>query len=164
MKKIFLNLTNGIEAIEKYNLNIEDMNFIRIQSTHCEHPDFERILFELDHNFLMWLALGYECVVYDFGAKSKTSKAVYHGLEWVKYVLNRRWFNLEITPFVRSKNVTSSFERYYYQLSRTIKRKIDYYKKFLLIDKLRLSAVTTATNNDNKPDYYLNILNKYYLK
>ena len=160
MKKIFLNLTNGIEAIEKYNLDVKDINYIRIQSTHCEKPDFERILFELDHNFLMWLALGYECVVYDFGAKSETSKAVYHGLEWVRYVLNRRWFNLKTIPLVRTKNVSSSFERYYSQLSRTIKRKIDYYKKFLMTNELKLSSVTSATNNDNKPDFYLNVLSK----
>ncbi len=159
MKKIFLNLTNGIEALEKYDININDVNFIRLQSTHCEQFQFERILMEIDNNFLMWLALGYECEVYDFGAESETSKAVYHGLEWLRYVLNLRWFSTEITPIVRTKNVLASFRKYYANLDKKAKKRIDYFKKFLQTDTIKLSAVTDETTNDGKPEYYVQIIN-----
>ncbi len=159
MKKIFLNLTNGLEAIKRYDFDLTEVNFIRIQSTHCEQFQFERILLELDHNFLMCLALGYDCVVYDFGAAgSQTSKAVYHGLEWVKYVLNKRWFAKEDVPYVRGKNVSSAFEKYYTKLDRKTKRRIDYFRDFLLTDALKLSAITDAANFDGKKEQLAELL------
>ena len=161
-KKIFLNLTNGIEALSKYNLKLNEVNFIRLQSTHCENFSFEKILLELDNNFLMSLALGYECIVYDFGARSETSKAIYHGLEWVKYVLNRRWFGKETIPLVRKKNVTNSFKKYYSKLDKKTKKRIDYFKKFLLTDELQLNSITSITLNDNHPDYFVNIVKQIY--
>jgi len=161
--KIFLNLTNGIEALEKFNLNIDKINFIRIQSTHLENEAFDKLLSTLDSNFLMSLALGYECIIYDFGAKSDTSKAVYYGIEWIKYVLNIRWFgNLE-TPFIKGKKVEKQFAEHYKKISKKTKKQIDYYKKFLLADKLNITSVTAATNNDNQPDFYLNIIKNNFV-
>jgi hypothetical protein len=52
-KKYFLNLTNGIEALRRYNISLKDINFIRIQSTHLENEAFDKILLTLDSNFLM---------------------------------------------------------------------------------------------------------------
>ena len=157
-KKIFLNLTNGIQALEEFDLDFREINFIRIQSTHCENASFEKMLLTLDSNFLMWLALGYECVVYDFGANSKTSKAVYYGLEWIRYVLNRRWFGNEAIPLVKGKNVSASFQKFYSKLSKKTKKQIDYYRKFLMTDELKLTSITAATNSDNKADFFVNIL------
>ena len=80
-KKYFLNLTNGIEALKFFKIPYNEINFIRIQSSHLESGAFEKILLTLDSNFLMWLAMGFECIVYDFGAKSEKTKALYYGLE-----------------------------------------------------------------------------------
>lgn len=157
-KKHFLNLTNGIQALVRFNLNIEEVNFIRIQSCWVESHKFEDMLNDLDHNFLMSLALGYDCYVYDFGARSEISKATYYGLEWVRYVLYRRWFNKVTNPIVKGKRVDFYFDQEYRILSRRVKTKIDYYKKYLLTDDIYLQAVTDFTTNDNKPDYFREIL------
>lgn len=159
-KKLFVNLTNGIEAIERYNLKLEDISFVRIQSTHCENAAFDKMLLTLDSNFLMSLALGFDCVVYDFGAKSETSKAVYYGLEWIRYFLSKRWLGVEHIPFVKGKNVTRQFQEHYKKINKKTKQQIDYYKKFLLTNELHLSAVTGSTQNDNQPEFYANILKK----
>ncbi len=162
MQKKFLNLTNGIEAIERYSLDISEVNFIRIQSTHCEQFQFERILLELDNNFLMWLALGYECIIYDFGAAgSETSKAVYHGVEWIKYVLNKRWFGKDTIPYVRGKMVLSAFQNYYSQLSRKTKRRIDYFKDFLLATELNLVSITSASSYDGQKEKLAELIKTY---
>jgi hypothetical protein len=161
MTKIFLNLTNGIQALEKYNLPLDEVNFVRIQSTHCENKAFEKMLLTLDSNFLMWLALGYECVVYDFGARNDTSKAVYYGLEWIRYVLNKRWFNKNTIPYVKGKNVEMVFSTYYSEINSKTKRQLDYYKKFLMTDEIQLSAITSATYIDNQPENYFKILQQY---
>ena len=163
-KKYFLNLTNGIEALKRYNISLNDIQFLRIQSTHLENEAFDKLLLTLDSNFLMWLALGYECVIYDFGAKSETSKAMYYGVEWIKYVLNIRWFGNYDAPIVKGKNVKQQFAQHYNNIDKKTKKQIDYYKKFLLTNQLNITSITSLTNNDNQPDFYLNILkrNKNY--
>lgn len=83
----------------------DDYRSIRIQSTICEQKNWDRLIQDLDYDFLMNLALGHKCVVYDFGAKKPIPRAVYQGLEFVKYVLNSRWLDQEyITNVNRSKN------------------------------------------------------------
>jgi hypothetical protein len=43
--------------------------YFRLQSTHCEVRNYEGIIENLDYNLLMSLALGYVCVVYDYGSR-----------------------------------------------------------------------------------------------
>jgi len=52
-------------------MNVHDYAFCRVQSTMCEVGDMEKVLCELDANLLVSLALGYSCVVYDFGSRDK---------------------------------------------------------------------------------------------
>ncbi len=159
-QKVFINLTNGIEAIP--DLNCEDVGFIRIQSSHCERQKYNQILENIDYNFLMYLAMGYECVVYDFAANSEVPKAIYTGLEWIKYVCNRRWFNKEYPVIVKEKNVTEFYKLHYAKIDYKIKRKIDYFKKFLLTEELRIISITTQTKNDNKIAFYQKIIQNIY--
>lgn len=160
----FLNLTNGIEAIQRYEL-IYNIQFIRIQSCYIEENLYEDILIDLDHNFLMSLALGKKCIVYDFGAKAKTSKAIYIGIEWVRYVLNKRWFAKETRLIIKNKDVTEYFYKTYYtKLTKRTKKRIDYYKKFLLTENLNLLTITDSTTNDNKPEIYKEIIKGYILQ
>jgi len=159
-QKVFINLTNGIEAIS--DLNWEDINFIRIQSSHCERQKYNQILENIDYNFLMYLAMGYVCIVYDYAANSEVPKAVYTGLEWIKYVCNRRWLNKEYPVIVKEKNVTDFYKLHYAKIDYKIKRKIDYFKKFLLTDELKIISITTQTKNDNKIEFYQKIIQNIY--
>lgn len=159
-QKVFINLTNGIEAIP--DLNWDDVSFIRIQSSHCERQKYNQILENIDYNFLMNLAMGFECVVYDYAANSEVPKAVYTGLEWIKYVCNRRWLNKEYPVIVKEKNVTEFYKLHYSKIDYKIKRKIDYFKKFLLTDELKIISITTQTKNDNKIEFYQNIIQNIY--
>lgn len=160
MKKIFLNLTNGIEALEKNGFNIDEVNFIRIQSCHIESRKWELILDELDYNFMMFLAMGFECEVHDCGAQCETSKAVYYGVEWVRFVLNKRWLKQTIIPIVKGKNVLADFEKKYSEISRKSRHRLDYFVKYLNTDTLKLTSVTFATLNDNKPEYYIGVISQ----
>lgn len=155
-QKIFINLTNGIEAIPE--LNFDEIHFIRIQSSHCERQKFNQILDNIDYNFLMFLALGYECVVYDFAANSEIPKAVYTGLEWIKYVCNRRWFDRDETVIVKDKNVSDFYRLQYSKIEYKTKRKFDYFIKYLMTNEIRIKPISSQTKNDNKIDFYQNIL------
>lgn len=157
-EKIFINLTNGIEALERYNLNLDDVSFIRLQSCYCERSKFVEILKELDYNFLMYLALGYKCKVYDFGAKSDTCKAMYIGMYWVRYALSRRWFSMVLPAEIKGWDLSARFDMFYNQIDYKLKRKLDYFKKYLMCDEVQIETISSATMNDNKPDYYRHIL------
>ena len=98
----FINLKNGVEAIPTLRaVGIDDYAFVRIQSTLCEVGDMEKMLLELDANLLVSLALGYSCVVYDFGSRDKkrgVPRALWYGLEFTRFALNRYWFDGEDVP------------------------------------------------------------------
>ena len=56
MIKYYLNLTNGIEFLDNPDFN-EDYRFVRIQSTTCERHLWNKLLSDLDYNFLLDLLL-----------------------------------------------------------------------------------------------------------
>ena len=151
----YLNLTNGIEALENYYFS--ELNFIRIQSTKLEQGLYEDVTMELDYDFLMHLALGYEIVVYDF-SKKKTSRAMWQGIEWIKYLLNKVWFDREITC---PKGMHIHFEEQYQKLSKKARKKIKYFCKFLKTDHLDIKAVCEKTMMDGNYCHYSSVLDKW---
>lgn len=164
MKKIYVNLTNGIEAIPtiKYNYS-----FIRIQSTICEQKNWDRLIQELDYDFLMNLALGNECDVYDYGANKPIPRAMYQGIEFVKYTLYRRWVNKEYQTNVnRSKNkdrinnCNDYFSKCYEKLDDRTKKKLDYFLPYINTDEIKLNYICDSTIHDNDKEFYRNILMK----
>lgn len=53
MVNYYLNLTNGIEFLDRPDFNIKEYKFVRIQSTACEKHLWDKILMDLDYNFLL---------------------------------------------------------------------------------------------------------------
>lgn len=160
----YINLTNGVEAIPKLQ---DDYRFIRIQSTICEQKLWDRLIQELDYDFLMNLALGHECVVYDFGARKPIPRAVYQGLEFAKYVLNRRWLKREyITNVNRSKNkerknnCNDYFDKCYQQLEDRTKKKLDYFLPYVSTTEIKLECITDCTQHDGDKAFYREVLRR----
>lgn len=157
MRKIFLNLTNGIEALSKYNLDIRECNFIRIQSTACEQKRWGFILNDLDHNFLMNLAVGNECIIYDFGHNGQP-KALWQGFQWIEYALNKIWLKKEIESYVKKLEVSNYWKEELKKIDKKTLRKIKYYRKFLLTDVLHLYKVYNETDKDGKYEEWKKII------
>ena len=160
----YINLTNEVEAIPKIQ---GDYRFIRIQSTICEQKLWDRLIQDLDYDFLMNLALDHKCVVYDFGARKPVPRAVYQGLEFVKYVLNRRWLDREyITNVNRSKNqerknnCNDYFDKCYQQLEDRTKKKLDYFLPYVNTEEINLVCITDCTQHDGDKDFYKEVLRK----
>ena len=156
MVKIYLNLTNGIEALEKQGF--QDANFIRIQSTACEQGRWDFILQELDYNFLMDIALGNVVMVIDFGANKDYSRALYQGVAFIKYVLNRRWLNTIIQPTVRGNDCAKYFDECYRNLDKRTLKKIDYFRKFVKTKEIEIFRVSAPTDKDGNYEYYRDLL------
>ena len=157
---IYLNLTNGIEAL--YLSDIRDPRFLRIQSTACEQKRWDFILQDLDYDFLMSLALGNHVVVYDYSRRKKVSRAIWQGLKWVEYVLNRIWFDRHITVVLErnSMDVTKYFDEQYNKISERTKVKLKYFRKFLMTERLNLDFVTGTTLHDSDNGFYRRVLER----
>jgi hypothetical protein len=158
MKKVvhYINLSNGIEAIEKFNLR--DYRFIRIQSTACEQKRWDFVLQDLDYDFLMNLALGNVAIIYDFSAKKKESRAIYQGVPWIKFVLDKVWFKKDTEAFVKTNDVTAYFESEFRKLDKKTLGKIKYFRKFLNTNKLNIYCFSKNTIHDGDVEYFNEVL------
>lgn len=157
--KYYLNLTNGIEFLTNNNL---DYKFIRIQSTHCERHLWNNILLDLDYNFLLDLALGYNVIVFDTSQHKKESRAMYQGLKFIEYVLNRYWLNKEPEIKVKDMICNNYFREEYKSIDDKVFRKLKYLKKFINTESINLKSICKNTIHDSDYEYYKNILIKYY--
>lgn len=147
--KHYVNLTNGIFQIEK---NPQHCTFIRIQSTACEQKRWQEIILNLSDDLLLNLALGNTCYVYDCGAHKKVSRAIWQGLEWIKYALNAVWFERDYTPVGRTATAGEYFALCLTKLSNPARNKLKYYRKFLNCTEIDLVGVCESTECDG--DYY----------
>ena len=158
---IYLNLTNGIEALESLKpAKLHASNLVRIQSTACEQKRWDFILQDLDYSFLMSIALGERVTVVDFSAKKENTRAVYQGLEFIKYVLNKYWLNKEYTPNVKGFNCSEYFKSVYDKLDKRTFKKLEYFKKFLKTNEIKLKGLCFKTEHDGDYEYYSELLKK----
>jgi len=154
MIRHFINLSGGLEAIE----GLEAFEFVRIRSTDCEHkmgpPQWEAILAELDANFLMALARGDDCRVYDSSAEGE-SHALRWGLAWIRFVLNAAWFGRVTRPvMIDGEDRSGLFHRAWRKTGKRTRRKIRYFRNFLTTDEIRLESVCVKAKHDGNWKYY----------
>ena len=139
---IYLNLTNGIEAIGFF----PNSRFIRIQSSHCESKAYNTLLMQLSDDFLFNLSQGKRIVLIDGGVNHNYPKALRQGVDVITNCLNYAWFNKSIQDEFY-KNVWRS-------LDKVTKTRLRYYKKLLNADKLYLLPLGFRTTRDGNYDYY----------
>ena len=158
----FINLTAGLEHFKQFKeLNPQ---YIRIQSTWCEQKLWEKIILDLDNNFLMKLAIGEKCCVLDFTSrhrKNGASRAIWQGLSWIRYCLERAWFKTEIEL---PHGMHLYFRDQYNELTRPTKKKLKYYRKFLLTKSIDLCYICRPTVHDGDCEYYKNLLRSHYVR
>ena len=96
------------------------------------------------------------------------SRAVWQGLEFVRYLLGSRWLGAPAAPTAPTAQVAPpshaaaanapQFALHVAKLSDLAKRKVDYYKKFLPADpttaQIHLSAVACPSLHDGDDAHY----------
>lgn len=147
----FLNLTNGLEWMPDI---VPPHNFIRIQSTACEQKRWWFLIEDLDYHFLIRAAAGDHCVVFDCSQKKSESRAIYQGLEWIRYVLNRFWLGHIIRPSVRGNYCGDYFESMWTERTIRATKKLEYAKRFLCTDSIIIEGRCRSTQNDGKDEFY----------
>lgn len=172
-EKVFINLTNGIEALAKY----PNASFLRIRSTTIERKDWIFLFMDLDHNFLIHLAAGQKCKLVDFGTNRKNSKTCYYAVPLIRYILSKRWFGSEVEAVRYGRNTDESFsdvkahfehvynELFVYNITpekQKLKKKIDYYKRFLSDGAISLDFESESTINDGNYPHYAELIKKHF--
>ena len=138
------------EKDDQLPMPINQMQFVRMQSTHLEANRYDSFLEELDHNLLMHLALGYRCFIYDYGSRKMDSmvgqaRALWQGVLWTRFALNRMWLDrltdedpvYYLDPeqrFARSTDFYPDFRRQMVpclSTNKVLRRRVKYYSKFV---------------------------------
>lgn len=123
----FINLTRGIYCAHAPDILTGPVNWVRIQSTQCEQKMWPEILRGLGAQFYMATAYG-PVVVHDCSERNRETRAMWQGLSWIRYVLNRVWYNQEVTETSRSgMNTTHYWRRNFENLSKADIRAIRYF-------------------------------------
>ncbi|CAL6299688.1 unnamed protein product [Bathycoccus prasinos] len=180
----FINLKNGIEALPvlREHFPHKHINFMRMQSTLCERGDMEKIMLEVDANLLLKLATDRPCVIYDYGSRSEETglpRSFWYGLESMMYFLRHEWGfdgygeedNIGCTDgrrrrevVLRGKKCTKEIERKRTFFSKSLKKKIRYYRQFIPEThsrELKVIGAYKLTAHDGDREYYKETLNEH---
>eukprot|EP00873_Tetraselmis_striata_P034331 jgi/Tetstr1/454595/TSEL_041489.t1 len=164
----FLNLTNGLEALPVLHQAGLPYGFCRVQSTACEQQKFEQLMNEIDANLLMSLAAGHCCLVWDYGSRNRkraVPRAIWYGLEFARFALNKEWLARDTDAYLRGVKVTDQFAKHLKGFSRSTKRRIRYFRRYVPAGavEVRLYGVYQATEHDDDWEYYRDLFHSHCL-
>ena len=120
--KLFVNLTAGLELLRYVPAPYQaGIGFCHLRSTHLERSAYEHLVRDLDCGLLFNLACGVHCAVLDAGSAREdgVSRAVWQGLEFVRYLLSSRWLGRPTQPAAAPQ-----FARHARELSDVARRKV----------------------------------------
>lgn len=121
----FINLTNGVQALPTLRrLNLAP-RVTRIQSTHCEQQQLEQLCLGLGPDLLLHLATAHTCLIWDLGSRNKkraVPRALWYGLEFVRFTLALAWFDQELPAYLRGQTVTHTFHQHYRNFAPSTRR------------------------------------------
>ena len=177
----YVNLTDGLEAVDDLvscGIDKNSLRFSMIQSTHFEQKNIDAAINRLGPDLLMNLALGKTCVVVDYGTDKELSRAVYQGIPFIKYALERCWFGRdpdEISIVSRESDAdprpaSDVFRRWYKNLDRRTKGFIRRFKVYATDPialktnncKVSLMGISVSTDQDGHPGYYARLASKNF--
>lgn len=173
----YLNMTDGLEALpilQEANIPMSRIRFSSIQSTHLEQKNLDFMLNRLGPDFLMNLALNRTCIVIDFGTDKTISRAIYQGIPFIKYCLEKIWFDCVPDKVIIQareydatyQNVTDLYARWFHNLNRRTKSYLRRFKKYANINNfdntVKLLGISQRTTLDGKSEYYIDIVKQHF--
>jgi len=161
MTTFWINLTNGLRALEDYDLPTERTRYMRLLSTWCEQGRWNDILFQLPDEFLLRTVIGETLVVVDYSRHPTCPRSIWQGLEWIKLVLTKKWLGKSYMVTGRMAPGQKYLEAQYARLSRRVKARLDYYKKFVPANgRIDIRAVWGRTDLDGKYEKHVEMLRR----
>lgn len=152
---VFYNLTNGIEDAARMLTQREasSFNFVRIQSTWCEQHRWGDILADLDYKFVACCRILGIAVVVDRSQRKEYPRAIYQGLPWIEYAMNRYWYGSEHPVKVKGQDATRYFCEQYGSLPKEALAKLRYFRRFTGAGKVGLLGASWDERTKYDGDY-----------
>lgn len=101
-------------------------------------------------------------MIWDCGSRNRNNgapRAVWYGVEFVRYALNRFWLGQTAPAHLRGYNVADTFEAACRKFHPTTKKRLRYYKRFLSADVqqngVSLYGVFKRTERDEDVDFFV---------
>lgn len=163
--KIWLNLTNGLEAAPHLDMLNVPYDFCRFRSCSFEQKNWGDAIDSMPDDMLMRLALGQQQVIIDFGANKNCPRALRQGIPIAMRMIANAWdmdvyehmciFNRSGQPF----QCCDDFTRMVMRLNKHQKSRLKYFKKYVNCnDKgLYINLLCSATNHDGDYDYHVSL-------
>jgi len=151
MKRYYVNLTAGLA----YSAKIDgDVVYCHLQSSHIESKAWNKFFICLPDDLLLHLALGYECYIIDCSANcGGKSKVIRMGIPAIKLLLNKRWFD----KFERIEPFDLDYcKRILDMVDKSVKNKMDYFKKFLKTEEIKLFGLYERLEKEDTESIILN--------
>lgn len=174
---VYINESNGIQALPILSrLNIP-ARFCYIKSTHLERKSVADVIGDLPNELLLSAALGERILVIDYGARKDRSRAVYQGVPFVKYVMDRFW--LDRIPkrtwiYPRSntnpaiQDASQTFSEWFERIGKRNEKKLSHVREIarenLLGDAhgVHIEGVSAATSHDGDKLFYMQTKKEYF--
>ena len=106
----------------------------------------------------MHLALGYVCLVYDFGSRGTgmqdhrdgIPRAHWWGTEWLRHVVTYFWGldGIDDPRMIRGYNAKKEFDDRLKQIPKILRRRLKYFKPYVRTRRIHLYPVYAKTDED----------------
>lgn len=160
---VWINLTNGIEILP-YLLSRIPYKFCRFRSCSFEQKNWNDAIADMPDDMLMNFALGVPQYIVDLGANRPCPRSLRQGfaialrrisISWDLPVDEHMWiFSRSGVPM----RVGDDFARQAMRIDSKQKGRLDYFKRYLKTDKLKVDMMCAPTDNDGNYDMHSNII------
>lgn len=160
---VWINLTNGIEILP-YLLSRIPYKFCRFRSCSFEQKNWNDAIADMPDDMLMNFALGVPQYIVDLGANRPCPRSLRQGFAIALRRISISWgldVNEHMWIFSRSgvpMRVGDDFARQAMRIDGKQKSRLDYFKRYLKTDKLKVDMMCAPTDNDGNYDMHSDII------
>lgn len=134
----FLNLSNGLACAQHID---GPPHYTRIQSTLCEAKRWDLVLAQAGDDLLYHLATGADVTVHDESERDRQTRAMWQGLEFIRYSAERAWGLEPRKVWSRNgMNVTAYAAQSYDGVPDRIKDMVRYHRKYVTVEQVTYSV------------------------
>jgi hypothetical protein len=137
----YANLTRGVKCAPG------NAQLIRIQSTHCENTQWERVLVGIPDDFIARAAVGEVMIIHDYSEKNRETRAMWQGLTLVRIMIEYRWFG-ELRSRFKSKRGGESAIQYLRNVASQqpehVRRKYDYFRDLAMESNTTYTVINSC--------------------
>ena len=160
---VWINLTNGVEIIP-YLLSRIPYKFCRFRSCSFEQKNWNDAIADMPDDMLMNFALGVPQYIVDLGANRPCPRALRQGFMIALRRISISWgLPVDEHMWICSRSgipmrVSDDFAKQAMRIDGKQKGRLDYFKRYLKTDELKVDMMCAPTDNDGNYDMHSNII------